>query len=366
MSDRSSEGSTTGIYVALGCGGLLLLVIGALVVGLSIARDYAKETVVYQKASEAVRSSAEVQAELSTPIESEGPTGGQYRTVNGSGYANFQFPVSGPSGDGSAAVRATQTSGRWRIEQLQVHVDGQVEPITIDTRQTGQQGGVQAEAAPGPQAELTAIATGAAHICGLDVDGRVICWGDDNDNKLMAPPGEFEKLSAGMDHTCGVDTSGRLHCWGDDKFGQIAVPDGGFVDVSAGFTHTCAIDDAGAVACWDAGDTNGAEMFDEGQADAPEGTFTAVAAGSFHTCAIDDAKHIHCWGDDDTGESSPPAGAFEDLALGADHGCALSTDGSVACWGDDDHGQATPPSGEFVQLAAGEHHNCALADDGEL
>jgi alpha-tubulin suppressor-like RCC1 family protein len=112
----------------------------------------------------------------------------------------------------------------------------------------------------GPYAML---AVGAKHVCGLNGNGAVYCWGDDSDGRLGRGGGDvdwldvasdvlsllspdttnttqsddrtkagrvatripFEQIAAGYDHTCGLSGDGRVFCWGDNVKGQLGSTD---------------------------------------------------------------------------------------------------------------------------------------------
>jgi|GEM_PF-1217768 len=77
---------------------------------------------------------------------------------------------------------------------------------------------------------LRALAGGESHGCGIAVDGRAWCWGDDDDFQLgrgvsreMAPSAaavpvagglRFRSIAAARGYTCAVSVRGGLYCWG--------------------------------------------------------------------------------------------------------------------------------------------------------
>jgi alpha-tubulin suppressor-like RCC1 family protein len=91
--------------------------------------------------------------------------------------------------------------------------------------------------------QLTGVAIGQVHACGLDAQGTAYCWGKDNYGELgrgaIAPDAypipapviggyTFSKLVAGDRHTCGLTTDWRVICWGSNYTGQL-----GFLNTSA-------------------------------------------------------------------------------------------------------------------------------------
>ena len=117
--------------VPVGCGGALVLVGGgifailALVTGLIISSDP------YQIALGRAKASAEVMRALGTPVEEGFLTQGQIKLQNNDGNANFQIPISGPSGSGTIHVVAVKRGGTWTYSRLEVVIHGSGERITL-------------------------------------------------------------------------------------------------------------------------------------------------------------------------------------------------------------------------------------------
>ncbi len=193
-----------------------------------------------------------------------------------------------------------------------------------------------------------AVATGAAHSCGLRLDGSIACWGDDSHGQLAAPTGTFVQIAAGANHTCAVRADALVVCWGDDTYGQVSgAPGMVFTRVSAGVAHTCAVRDTLAIVCW--GDDA------HGQATAPTDLYWNVGAGDGFSCGLRIDDTLSCWGDESSGRTTPPSdGPYSGLTVGKDHACALRDGSEPVCWGDGTWGQTVPPDGvAFASLSAG-------------
>ncbi|MBT3218857.1 MAG: hypothetical protein HN348_07175, partial [Proteobacteria bacterium] len=65
---------------------------------------------------------------------------------------------------------------------------------------------------------------GYGHACVLDGDGLPYCWGNDDFGQASVTWRSFEQLSAGGVHTCGLDLKGRVRCYGDDTARQTFPP----------------------------------------------------------------------------------------------------------------------------------------------
>jgi alpha-tubulin suppressor-like RCC1 family protein len=233
------------------------------------------------------------------------------------------------------------------------------------------------------------VVAGAAFACALDDVGQVKCWGDNvmgslgqgdlsvrgdqPDEMGRALPavdlGDFApiKLAAGDAHVCGLDAQGTVKCWGANDHQQLAVMGrdnhrgddademgaqlpvvglrANIVDIAAGPRHTCAVSELGAVDCWG-----------EGYGFAPVGlnlrdhAAVTVNAGA-QTCILDDAGTTVCWGlIDGIAQIDDPAlpGTIHrvalprptvELATSAAMNCAVDVDGDLRCWGRNEVGQ---------------------------
>ena len=74
--------------------------------------------------------------------------------------------------------------------------------------------------APQPPAKkYKAISSGANHVCAIDMDGSIMCWGDDSHGQVSDRPtgGVFMEITSGDNHTCALRDDGALLCWGSLK-----------------------------------------------------------------------------------------------------------------------------------------------------
>jgi alpha-tubulin suppressor-like RCC1 family protein len=211
--------------------------------------------------------------------------------------------------------------------------------------------------------------------CLLSTDARAYCWGSGDHGQLGQPRANaslhvptpvagdhrFQSLSVGADsHVCGVDRDGALWCWGENGEGQVGVsrtttdvltpvrvdPTRRFSAVSVGSSFTCAIDSAASLFCWgynrDAslgvGDTTDHEGI---QAVSDVRQVALVSAGFRRPCAVTLSQELVCWGLND---GAPPWRvtrprtiarlSSRPIAMGADFGaCTLDRVGTIQCWG---------------------------------
>jgi alpha-tubulin suppressor-like RCC1 family protein len=233
------------------------------------------------------------------------------------------------------------------------------------------------------------VSTGTFHSCGVTTDGRAYCWGGNDKGQLgdgtifvnvarTTPSAvigglRFRHVSVGHEHSCGVTIDDRAYCWGQNFFGQlgngtqgsdhfsVATPAevvGGrhFRQVRAGYSHTCAITRANVAYCWGEniygqlgnGTIGGGGL--PGRA-VPVRVLGSIAwrqlsGGGEHTCGVSQTDQVYCWGLNDkgqlgignTGNRSKPVPVsggrqFRQVEAGGNHTCAVSTGNLAYCWG---------------------------------
>ncbi len=153
----------------------------------------------------------------------------------------------------------------------------------------------------------------AEHGCVLDVSGLATCWDCIESNPACEPPAtELTQVAIGQQHTCGLErASGAMTCWGrlpeglygyeDERFVQIAVSSDDF--------QTCGLREDGSLRCF------GGEALLEGtllDTLAPTGSFQQLSVGDYHACALTDEGatsgegFVRCWGNGQYGQLAAP------------------------------------------------------------
>lgn len=215
---------------------------------------------------------------------------------------------------------------------------------------------------PPSGANFTAVSAGQKHTCGLQANGSVRCWGN-NEFAQSSPPVnvKFTSLSVGGYFACGVrEIDSEVQCWGNNNDGQLNAPNGvKFLSVAAGSNHACGIRKSDAMAqCW------GFRQY-IGQRNPPRGVaFTSLGAGSSFNCGVRwSDEMVQCWGTRSYGKTSSPSGVrFSSISVGLHHTCGIrKNDGQAQCWGVNYEGAASPPNGvTFTALGAGNAHTCGI------
>ena len=212
-----------------------------------------------------------------------------------------------------------------------------------------------------PGVSALEVTAGAFHVCAVQTDHSVACWGWNDRAELgdpdTGPAGRSEPrvirglppiahVATGLNvkHSCAVALEGGgVWCWGDDPSGQLGIPseldqvcaDGtpcsfiprqvttgvvlgdasayvpfeGAIDVRTGFLFSCALRSSGVVWCW--GDSGYGTLGLPADASGPQRSPIAIGglppvrkldARFQHVCALVEGGATWCWGDNYLGE----------------------------------------------------------------
>jgi alpha-tubulin suppressor-like RCC1 family protein len=188
------------------------------------------------------------------------------------------------------------------------------------------------------------VAPGGTYVCALADDGRVYCWGDNEDGQLgsgdtsprttptlVAALVGVKQIAAGQDTmaggtTCAILADDTLVCWGANQLGQLG-----------------------------RGDTTSAAtpgpVLDEMSRPLDRVVQVSVSGNSGHACAVRQDHSLWCWGNNFLGQiARDPATGTEVLraakvmglaevaqvSAGSSNTCAVLVDGTVWCWGNNE------------------------------
>ncbi len=226
------------------------------------------------------------------------------------------------------------------------------------------------------------VAVGSYHVCALQNDGTVWCWGRNasgqlgngttTDSNVPVQVSGLTNVTAlfttinESNHSCAIKSDGTVWCWGNNNYGQLgngtttnsSVPVqapclSGSIQIYQNDTNTIGVKADGTIVETGYGHTPGvAEPLPATYAEAKLSTIRHPAGYYGHYCKIGSGGTVWCWGNNNYGElgnfsttgSSTPVRAsyltdIIDIGSGDSFSCALKSDGTVWCWGDDNSGQ---------------------------
>ncbi|MBA2662385.1 MAG: hypothetical protein H0U74_08840 [Bradymonadaceae bacterium] len=218
--------------------------------------------------------------------------------------------------------------------------------------------------------DVVDAAIGLAHICVIQSDGAVMCWGNNLRMVVGVALPTNESNFAPVDVALGND---------GEKASRIA----------ADHYHSCASTDRGRVYCWGSNDNTQLGVTPRSGSSSPVKSALllpfepyVLGVGTQHGCAhghLGASSELRCWGRNDRGQAKPagdPRSALvvhdvdlarqaKHLAFGSGFGCAGSENG-LYCWGANDRSQLGGAGNTTLndaikvqQLAAGNEHACA-------
>jgi serine/threonine protein kinase/alpha-tubulin suppressor-like RCC1 family protein len=275
---------------------------------------------------------------------------------------------------------------------------------------------------PPPVRPRMTIMTGGLHTCLVSVDGRMFCWGGNDEGQLgtggstrlsspaaVGPELRFTAVAPGLSHSCAIARGGSLWCWGENDHGQLgdrtqtahaspvrAAAGHAFRAIAAGAAHTCGLELDGVAWCWGSdahGQLGDGGTFDRSSPVAVTGPnrFMSLDVGWNFTCGLTESGRAMCWGDNSAGQLGDGTNGdrhqpvsvqgnieFRAITAGNAHTCGVTPSGEAYCWGRNASGElgdgSTSPRStpvrvrsdeHFVAIAAGAVHTCAVTNDGE-
>ena len=161
--------------------------------------------------------------------------------------------------------------------------------------------------------EIVDLQGGANHVCALESNGKVTCWGGSSSGQTEIPTDKvFTKIAVGPYSTCGVTEDSQMICAGGLSSGGAnnlwqppEISNVTSFDISS---DSGCVNDKGEVDCWgNYVQSNGSAAL---QPIVPLSPTAIVGVGLTFACALDGAQ-LSCWGYDegDRGYLKPPGDA---------------------------------------------------------
>ena len=218
-----------------------------------------------------------------------------------------------------------------------------------------------------PEGPFTQIASARSHSCGIDIEGRIECWGQEtsvSDTLDTVPSGDgWLRLMRYTDPSdrgtgthppfCAVHTDGEFECWGGEpgtvqKLVDDAPSGDQWIDAVIADDTICALEEDGNIECWHAHfePRDWFESYEE--ASVEDGTEVRDMAFADKTLIVVDGQGtINVWGPEQnhalTADAVDGAGFEQVEAATVSYrssgtsglACALDGEGAMECWGDD-------------------------------
>jgi hypothetical protein len=270
----------------------------------------------------------------------------------------------------------------------------------------------------GRPAALKQLVPWGPSVCGLTVDGRVLCdaslaggLADSAGRRRALPPscrdrgcllplavpGDVARatsVTTGFLHACALAHGGVAYCWGRNQMGQLgdgtrsltSIPDslaivrmpvrvlGGhhFTQLDAGGTFTCGTTVAGAVYCWgygQSGETGDSTVMTYCSGPLPDPNRPCSASRPVRVLPESLSRE----------RRAPSAVRFDGVSAEQMLACGLDNQGRAYCWGNNYRcalGRCRMPdshrahrieiAGRVAEIGAGYRHACARTADGRI
>ncbi|KAK8642983.1 hypothetical protein V6N13_012303 [Hibiscus sabdariffa] len=172
-----------------------------------------------------------------------------------------------------------------RLEAGNTHICGLNETDGLECWQWpgfNQTGGVQF---------FSDIAVGEGFVCGLTKDGKTIRFlGNFTGIAGQEISGNYSLIAAGFSHVCAINSDGGIECWGNRNI-MGDEPQGQFKELALGLNRSCALRTNGTVVCWGMSNfrlQQGLESLE----------FITIKAKSNVFCGVSALNYsLFCWGD---------------------------------------------------------------------
>ncbi|KAL5710206.1 non-specific serine/threonine protein kinase [Ranunculus cassubicifolius] len=159
---------------------------------------------------------------------------------------------------------------------------------------------------------MSTLVAGDSHVCGLKLDGFLICRGRNDSGQLNVPVGvnstsfEFSSLALGVNHSCGIRTRNKtVVCWGRTEFSSSGIEGISFESIVAGLSYTCGLTTSNfSVICWGPGWSRNQSSLFLPLAKILPGQCTQETCSSMNMCILPDSESL-CSGSGNICEPCP-------------------------------------------------------------
>ena len=261
------------------------------------------------------------------------------------------------------------------------------------------------------------IAAGSYHNCLLTDGDDIKCWGEGSWGQIgsadfktssslvtvkMEPKQPVKALALGSNFSCALLKNGKVKCWGANDQGQLGdgslkkkstpvdvalAPKDQAISLRAGYHHACVLLADGKVKCWGANDRGQILGVKDKIQKTPvtiklkdSSPVQALVLNTDVTCTLTGKGTANCWGQSSIlfGDKTPvktpqnvnPSSMpkVKTLAIGSSSMCFLSTTGVVQCKGLNDKGQLGNKSkvdnGSLTKIAQTDRIKILTVGDG--
>lgn len=180
--------------------------------------------------------------------------------------------------------------------------------------------------------------------CGITLEGKLMCWGTLDPNKLARDSSDIEDARAPVElmpgkrfiwveRQCAITDKHELMCWGTDHITDGLFANNAYVD-QARFQNAETL-------------TTNIDALPRPVRVLPDEHFVYVTTREDTRCALTTKLEAICWGDNNRGQAGlcpvperdltgpyrVPDQRFKSIALGLGFGCGLTLQDEISCWG---------------------------------